>query len=87
MWSRPRPTRVVWRVVFGQDEAIQALPPKHRAVVILRMLDGYSTEETAAILNIPYGTVLSRLSRAHAKLKEHLQPYLQEKPTANDTAR
>ncbi len=60
-------------------EAIQALPPKHRAVVILRMIEGYSTEETAEILEIPYGTVLSRLSRAHTKLKELLRPYIQEK--------
>ena len=59
-------------------EAIGALPPKHRAVVILRLIEGYSTEETAAILEIPYGTVLSRLSRAHAKLKSLLTPYIQE---------
>ena len=59
-------------------EAIQALPPKHRAVVILRMIEGYSTEETAEILEIPYGTVLSRLSRAHTKLKTLLTPYIQE---------
>ncbi len=59
-------------------EAIQALPPKHRAVVILRMIEGYSTEETAEILEIPYGTVLSRLSRAHTKLKSLLTPYIEE---------
>lgn len=59
-------------------EAIQTLPPKHRAVVILRMIEGYSTEETAEILEVPYGTVLSRLSRAHAKLKSLLTPYIQE---------
>lgn len=58
-------------------QAIDALPPKYRAVVVLRMIDGCSTEETADILGIPYGTVLSRLSRAHAKLKERLQPYMQ----------
>ncbi|MFQ5569220.1 MAG: RNA polymerase sigma factor [Rhodothermales bacterium] len=59
-------------------EAIQALPPKHRAVVVLRMIEGYSTEETAEILGIAYGTVLSRLSRAHARLKTLLSPYIQE---------
>ena len=57
--------------------AIQQLPPKHRAVVVLRMIEGYSTEETAQILDIPYGTVLSRLSRAHAKLKELLTPFIE----------
>jgi RNA polymerase sigma-70 factor (ECF subfamily) len=33
------------------------------------MIEGYSTEETAEILGIPLGTVLSRLSRAQKKLK------------------
>ena len=41
--------------------------PLHPAV--LRMIEGYTTEETAAILGIPLGTVLSRLSRAQKKLK------------------
>jgi RNA polymerase sigma-70 factor (ECF subfamily) len=59
-------------------EAIEALSPKHRAVVVLRMIEGYSTDETAEILEIPYGTVLSRLSRAHDKLKTILTPYIQE---------
>ena len=40
-----------------------------QAVVTLRMMEGYSTEETAEILGIPLGTVLSRLSRAQKKLK------------------
>jgi len=64
-------------------QAIQDLPPKHRAVVVLRLIEGYSTEETAALLDIPYGTVLSRLSRAHDKLKERLAPYLHEKRPAD----
>ncbi len=60
-------------------QAIEALPPKHRAVIVLRMIEGYSTEERAEMLGVPYGTVLSRLSRAHNKLKELLQPYIQER--------
>lgn len=57
--------------------AIQALPPKHRAVVVLRMIEGYSTEETAQMLDLAYGTVLSRLSRAQKKLKEILTPLIE----------
>ncbi|MEM8485227.1 MAG: RNA polymerase sigma factor [Bacteroidota bacterium] len=57
-------------------EAIAALPPKHRAVVVLRMIEGYSTEETAQLLDLPYGTVLSRLSRAQKKLKNVLAPLM-----------
>lgn len=56
--------------------AINRLPPKHRAVVVLRMIEGYSTEETAQILGLAYGTVLSRLSRAQQKLKDLLAPLL-----------
>lgn len=53
---------------------IQQLKPDFRSVVILRMIEGYSTKETAAILEIPLGTVLSRLTRAQHKLKKILQP-------------
>lgn len=57
-------------------QAIDRLSPEHRAVVVLRLIEGYSTEETADMLNLAYGTVLSRLSRALKKLKELLTPYL-----------
>lgn len=56
--------------------AIDTLPPKHRAVVVLRMIEGYSTEETAQLLDLPYGTVLSRLNRAQKKLKDVLTPLM-----------
>ncbi|QXD15050.1 sigma-70 family RNA polymerase sigma factor [Rhodocaloribacter litoris] len=55
--------------------ALDRLSPKHRAVVVLRLIEGYSTAETAAMLGIPYGTVLSRLSRALEKLRNDLAPY------------
>lgn len=55
--------------------AIQSLKPEYRAVVILRMIQGYDTNETSEILGIPVGTVLSRLSRALDKLKIILKPY------------
>ncbi len=53
---------------------IQKLDPKHRTVIVLRLIDGYSTSETAQILKLPIGTVLSRLARAQIKLKEILAP-------------
>jgi len=55
--------------------AIQQLDAKFRAVVVLRLVDGYSTKETAKILKLPLGTVLSRLARAQDKLKQMLAPY------------
>lgn len=58
------------------QQAIQKLDPKFRSVVVLRLMDGYSTTETAEILNLPIGTVLSRLARGQQKLKETMSPYL-----------
>lgn len=50
-------------------EALSQLDDDQRAVVVMRMLQGYSTKDTAHLLDIPQGTVLSRLSRALGKLK------------------
>jgi RNA polymerase sigma-70 factor, ECF subfamily len=55
------------------NKALLALDPKFRVVVMMRMLQGYSTKETAEILDLPLGTVLSRLSRAQEQLKNILQ--------------
>lgn len=60
------------------QKATESLGPKYKSVLVLRLIDGYSTEETAQILNIPAGTVLSRLARAQTKLREYLKPYLSE---------
>mgnify|MGYP000985142752 CR=1 FL=1 len=55
------------------NKALQALDPKFRSVAVLRLIQGYSTKETANILKLPMGTVLSRLARAQEKLKELLK--------------
>lgn len=47
---------------------IAALPPDQRAVIALVALEGCSYKEAAHILEIPVGTVMSRLSRARARL-------------------
>ena len=49
------------------------LEPDFRAVATLRLVEGYSTEETATILGIPLGTALSRLARAQKKLRTALE--------------
>ena len=55
------------------NKALMRMDPKFRAIVTMRMLQGYSTKETAEILNLPLGTVLSRLSRAQDQLKNILE--------------
>lgn len=55
------------------NKALMALDPKFRVIVAMRMLQGYSTKETAEILELPLGTVLSRLSRAQEQLKDILK--------------
>jgi RNA polymerase sigma-70 factor (ECF subfamily) len=56
--------------------AVSKLNEKHRAVVVLRMFDDCSTRDTATILGVPEGTVLSRLSRAMKELEARLAPYV-----------
>ena len=56
--------------------ALAKIDQKLRSVAILRLIDGCSTQETADILQIPLGTVLSRLSRAQDQLRKILQPIL-----------
>jgi len=51
------------------NKALLNIDPKFRIVVTMRMLQGYSTKETAEILDVPVGTVLSRLSRAQEQLR------------------
>jgi RNA polymerase sigma-70 factor (ECF subfamily) len=51
------------------NKALMAMDPKFRIVVVMRMLQGYSTKETAEILELPLGTILSRLSRAQEQLR------------------
>ncbi len=58
--------------------ALDTRSPEHRAVVVLRLLDERSTKETAEILQIPEGTVLSRLSRAVQQLRVTLGPVWEE---------
>jgi RNA polymerase sigma-70 factor, ECF subfamily len=54
-------------------KALKMLDPKFRIIVMMRMLQGYSTKETSEILELPLGTVLSRLSRAQEQLKNILK--------------
>ena len=56
--------------------AIRALGPEHREVVVLREIEGLSYDEMAEVLDVPRGTVESRLFRARRQLQERLKEYL-----------
>jgi RNA polymerase sigma-70 factor (ECF subfamily) len=56
-------------------EALGQLPDVHRAVLVLREMDGLSYEELAERLSIPRGTVMSRLFHARKKMQALLAGY------------
>jgi RNA polymerase sigma-70 factor, ECF subfamily len=58
--------------------AVDALDAKHRAVVVLRVLEERSTREVAEILGVPEGTVMSRLKRGLEKVAARLGPEVRE---------
>ncbi|MEX0868507.1 MAG: sigma-70 family RNA polymerase sigma factor [Nitriliruptoraceae bacterium] len=53
--------------------ALAELSPKHRAVVALVDLDGLTYQEAADVLDVPVGTVMSRLHRARKSVRRHLE--------------
>jgi RNA polymerase sigma-70 factor (ECF subfamily) len=48
------------------------LSEEHRAVLLLAVVEGFTSHEISDILSIPAGTVMSRLSRARQALREVL---------------
>ena len=54
--------------------ALDALPQHHRAIIMLSDLEGLSYREIADVLNIPMGTVMSRLHNARKRLRVVLGP-------------
>jgi RNA polymerase sigma-70 factor (ECF subfamily) len=53
--------------------AIDALPEKLRIALVLSGIEGYDVSEVATLLEVPQGTVKSRLFLARRRLKEQLQ--------------
>jgi RNA polymerase sigma-70 factor (ECF subfamily) len=56
--------------------ALETLPEHHRAIIMLSDLEGLSYREIADVLNIPMGTVMSRLHNARKRLRAALGPLL-----------
>ena len=59
------------------QEALAAVPEKHRAILLLREVEGMSYEDLSRTLDIPKGTVMSRLFHARAKVQKILSQYLE----------
>lgn len=59
--------------------AVERLPSRHRVALLLREWEGLSYEEIAAALDLPLGTVRSRLHNALVKLSAQLSESFQEK--------
>jgi len=60
-------------IARGLSAAIAELTPEHRAVILLREVDGLSYEEISRVLDCPKGTVMSRLHYARRQLQERLR--------------
>jgi RNA polymerase sigma-70 factor (ECF subfamily) len=60
------------------QKAMAELDPHERAALTLREMDDKSYEEIADLLDLPLGTVKSRIARARATLKEQLAPLLRD---------
>ena len=54
--------------------AVDRLVDEQRSVLLLSVVEGFAVKEIAAMLSIPQGTVMSRLSRARAALRQSLRP-------------
>ena len=69
--------------------ALSGLPDHFHQLIVLRELEGLSYRELSAVIGIPIGTVMSRLSRARAALRRALeselpQPVISSRPHARE---
>jgi len=62
-------------------KALETLSEEHRAILVLREIDECSYEQIAEILNVPLGTIRSRLHRARLQLRDQLKGVVQQDAT------
>lgn len=58
--------------------ALGALSEEHRTILVLREMEGFEYEQLSEILDLPTGTVRSRLHRARLQLREQLKAVLHD---------
>ena len=56
------------------NAALAQLSPEHRAVIVLKEIEGLQYQEIAEVLNVSVGTVMSRLFYGRKKLQSILRP-------------
>jgi RNA polymerase sigma-70 factor (ECF subfamily) len=66
-------------------DAVESLPENFRLAVLLADVEGFSYKEIAEILDIPIGTVMSRLHRGRKALQKRLYDFAAERGLAPDT--
>ncbi len=70
-----------WRHAAAKEllpTAMEKLPDEAREILVLHEVEGCSYKELATILELPMGTVMSRLARARARLQAELQQLLRK---------
>ncbi len=71
--ENPQSRMVQTEQIAAVQQAIAELSDDHRAILVLRDMQAMSYEDIAEILNMPLGTVRSRLNRARGQLKSLLE--------------
>jgi RNA polymerase sigma-70 factor (ECF subfamily) len=63
-------------------QALEELPVEFREVIVLRELEQMSYKEIAAVVEVPLGTVMSRLARGRKQLEQNLAARVSEEPSS-----
>ncbi|MGE0790012.1 MAG: RNA polymerase sigma factor [Sandaracinaceae bacterium] len=77
MDSNPAKTVIRRELLENIQRALDELPEYHRAVILLREVEGMSYEEMSQVLGVPKGTIMSRLFHARKKMQASLSEYMQ----------
>lgn len=79
-YTHPEHEHSQWEIINRVRNAIAQLSGDHRQIVTLVDLEGFTYSEVAEILDIPVGTVMSRLCRARHQLKQLLSDLESTRP-------
>lgn len=81
-WSDPEERFFDQLLRADLERAVEDLPEAYRSALVLVDVQGFSYAEAAEVLDVPVGTVRSRLSRARSRLKEDLWHHARDRGLA-----